>query len=200
MLQAGLGLTGVEGAFRNGCEAAAVVLCDSSDTLTALMRAIVHDPLVVWGSDREGAAAKKARPHCRTDYAGSRLPCVCHASQHRHCQGVCQGTLSTVRQAECFPQTYRCIIASMLSTLQELEVAVSLALFSSRMAEMGPAISTALDSLPDALASSAVAITAFSAAFEAAAAASVEAGAAHRVAQEANVRLQNNATMLLAKH
>ena len=61
MVQAGLGLTGVEGAFRNGCEAAAVVLRDSSDTLTALMRAIVHDPLVEWGSDREGAAAKKAR-------------------------------------------------------------------------------------------------------------------------------------------
>ena len=63
MAQAGLGLTGVEGAFRNGCEAAAVVLRGSSDTLTALMRAIVHDPLVEWGSDREGAAAKKARLH-----------------------------------------------------------------------------------------------------------------------------------------
>ena len=72
--------------------------------------------------------------------------------------------------------------------LQELEVAVSLALFSSRMAEMGPAIGAVLDSLPDALTSSASAITIFSAAVEAAAAASVNASAAHRVAQDANVR------------
>ena len=63
MAQAGLGLTGTEGAFRNGCESAMAVLRDSSDTLSALMRAIVHDPLVDWGSEREGAAAKKVRQH-----------------------------------------------------------------------------------------------------------------------------------------
>jgi phosphatidylinositol kinase/protein kinase (PI-3 family) len=63
MSQAGLGLTGVEGAYRNGCENAMAVLRDSSDTLTALMRAIVHDPLVDWGSEREGAAAKKVLQH-----------------------------------------------------------------------------------------------------------------------------------------
>ena len=76
--QAGLGLTGVEGAFRNGCENAMTVLRDSSDTLTALMRAIVYDPLVDWGAEREGAAAKKARHHLiisRSRLAVTRFRC-----------------------------------------------------------------------------------------------------------------------------
>ncbi len=71
---------------------------------------------------------------------------------------------------------------------QELEVAVSLALFSSRMAEMAPAIGVALEGLPDALASAATAISALSAAYEAAAVASSAASTSQRAAQEASVR------------
>jgi len=180
----------VEGAFRNGCEAAAVVLRDSSDTLTALMRAIVHDPLVEWGSDREGAAAKKARLHSLMWPAccpgsGAACPTGRQGLSARNCLPLTHVACPRPVQAACSGNAV--LFENLMHMLQELEVAVSLALFSSRMAEMGPAVGAVLDSLPDALASSAAAITAFSAAFEAAAAASVNASAAHRVAQEANV-------------
>ena len=65
---------------------------------------------------------------------------------------------------------------------------MSLALFSSRMAEMAPAVGVALDGLPDAMTSAALAISAISVAYEPAAVASSAASTSQRAAQEANVR------------
>ena len=81
--------------------------------------------------------------------------------------------------------------------MQELEVAVSLALFSSRMAEMAPAMSVALDGLPDALTMTAAAISALVAAHEPAAVASSAASAAQRASQEANVRSTSSCASVL---
>ena len=62
-VQGGLGLSGVEGVFRTACQTALSVLRGGSASLTALLAAIVHDPLVDWGAEVEGAAAKKVYPY-----------------------------------------------------------------------------------------------------------------------------------------
>ena len=61
-VQGALGLTGVEGVFRSACETALSVLRGAAASLEALLAAIVHDPLVDWGAEGEGAAAKQACP------------------------------------------------------------------------------------------------------------------------------------------
>ena len=61
-VQGALGLSGVEGVFRTACNTALSVLRGGATSLTALLTAIVHDPLVDWGAEGEGAAAKKVRP------------------------------------------------------------------------------------------------------------------------------------------
>ena len=61
LVQAALGITGVEGVFRSACETTLSVLRGGAASLKALLAAIVNDPLVDWGVEGEGAAAKKAR-------------------------------------------------------------------------------------------------------------------------------------------
>lgn len=48
MLEAALGLTGVEGAFRANCEAVVGVLRKNKDVLLLLLEVFVWDPLVEW--------------------------------------------------------------------------------------------------------------------------------------------------------
>jgi hypothetical protein len=50
----------VEGDFKAGAEAVLCVLRKSRDTLSALLEAVLGDPLVEWGSDREAAAARRS--------------------------------------------------------------------------------------------------------------------------------------------
>ncbi|KAJ3474989.1 hypothetical protein NLI96_g12128 [Meripilus lineatus] len=48
----GLGITGVEGVFRNGCEITMQLLRDNKDTLMSVLDAFVHDPLVEWEDEK----------------------------------------------------------------------------------------------------------------------------------------------------
>ena len=52
----------MEGAFRNACETALSTLRSGSPALLALLSAIMHDPLVNWGAEHDGAGAKKVTP------------------------------------------------------------------------------------------------------------------------------------------
>ena len=67
-MQAALGVTGVEGGFRQGCEHVLRVARQHSTTLSSLLQAILTDPLVTWVSDKQQAGSKKVRhllaQHC----------------------------------------------------------------------------------------------------------------------------------------
>lgn len=53
-------MTGVEGGFRQAAAATLAALRVDGDTLTALLAAVLGDPLVPWAPEgREGAAARK---------------------------------------------------------------------------------------------------------------------------------------------
>ena len=67
-------------------------------------------------------------------------------------------------------------------------MAVSLSLFVSRMTEMGARTAATLGALPHALAAAAKAVTRFATEVRPAAAATAAAAAAHRLAQDLNVR------------
>ncbi|KAL0031856.1 hypothetical protein WJX79_000268 [Trebouxia sp. C0005] len=58
-LQAALGATDVEGAFRRGCEHVMRVARRHSTTLSSLLQSILLDPLVTWSPDRDQAGTKK---------------------------------------------------------------------------------------------------------------------------------------------
>ncbi|KAL0054989.1 hypothetical protein WJX82_005498 [Trebouxia sp. C0006] len=58
-LQAALGATGVEGAFRRGCEHIIRVARRHSTTLSSLLQSVLVDPLVTWLPDRDQAGTKK---------------------------------------------------------------------------------------------------------------------------------------------
>lgn len=58
-MQAALGATGVEGAFRKGCEHVMRVARRHSTTLSSLLQSVLLDPLVTWSPDRDQAASKK---------------------------------------------------------------------------------------------------------------------------------------------
>lgn len=59
LLQAALGVTGVEGGFRQGCEHILRVARQHSTTLMSLLKAILTDPLVSWAPDKQQASSKK---------------------------------------------------------------------------------------------------------------------------------------------
>ena len=84
--------------------------------------------------------------------------------------------------------------------LQELDVAVSLSLFVSRMAEMGTRVNTTLAALPAALSAGAHAASSFSSVFRPAAAATAAASASHGLAQDLNVSSVSNSRSPLASH
>ncbi|KAL0019463.1 hypothetical protein WJX77_007420 [Trebouxia sp. C0004] len=58
-LQAALGATGVEGAFRRGCEHVMRVARRNSTSLSSLLQSVLLDPLVTWSPDRDQAGTKK---------------------------------------------------------------------------------------------------------------------------------------------
>ncbi|KAL6068818.1 Serine/threonine-protein kinase smg1 [Balamuthia mandrillaris] len=58
-MQEALGLTGVEGMFRVGCEQVLHVMRRSKETLLTLLEAFVYDPLVDWAADRVDEAERK---------------------------------------------------------------------------------------------------------------------------------------------
>ena len=58
-MQAALGATGVEGAFRRGCERVMRVARIHSTTLSGLLQSVLLDPLVAWSPDRDQAGTKK---------------------------------------------------------------------------------------------------------------------------------------------
>ncbi|KAK9805272.1 hypothetical protein WJX72_010214 [[Myrmecia] bisecta] len=129
-IQAALGLTGVEGAFRSDCEAVLHSLRSQSDTLTGLLEAIVNDPLVDWAVDREHHAAR-----------------------------------------------------------QDMELAVSLNLFTSRMSEMGPRVQHNLQHLASALQTTATLLARFLPLHQDTAHAAQVARTAHEQAQAAQAAL-----------
>ncbi|KAG8930738.1 serine/threonine-protein kinase M1 [Tulasnella sp. 417] len=49
----GMGVTGVEGAFRISCEVTMQILRTNRDTLMSVLEAFVHDPLVEWEDERK---------------------------------------------------------------------------------------------------------------------------------------------------
>lgn len=57
-LQAALGITGVEGAFRKGCESILAVSRRHAPDLTSLMQAVLTDPLVSWGGEKRPNSRK----------------------------------------------------------------------------------------------------------------------------------------------
>lgn len=61
-LQAALGVTGVEGAFRKGCESILEVSRQHAADLTRLMRAVLTDPLVQWGGEKKPSSKKVCKP------------------------------------------------------------------------------------------------------------------------------------------
>ena len=81
---------------------------------------------------------------------------------------------------------------SLWCYVQELDVAVSLSLFVSRMAELDAQISTVIASLPSTLSSAAQSTRAFAAVFHPAATATAAASAAHRLAEDLKVRLPSS--------
>lgn len=58
-MQAALGVTGVEGGFRQGCEHILRVSRQHSTTLSGLLHAILTDPLVTWAPGKQQASSKK---------------------------------------------------------------------------------------------------------------------------------------------
>ena len=58
-VQAALGVTGVEGGFRQGCEHILRVARHHSSTLSSLLQAILTDPLVTWAPSKQQASSKK---------------------------------------------------------------------------------------------------------------------------------------------
>ena len=58
-MQAALGVTGVEGGFRQGCQHIFRVAIQHSTTLSSLLQAILTDPLVAWAPDKLQAGSKK---------------------------------------------------------------------------------------------------------------------------------------------
>jgi serine/threonine-protein kinase ATR len=48
----GLGVTGVEGAFRIACEVTLQLLRDNKDSLMSVLDAFIHDPLVEWEDEK----------------------------------------------------------------------------------------------------------------------------------------------------
>lgn len=58
-MQAAMGATGVEGAFRRGCEHVMRVARRHSTTLSSLLQSVLLDPLVTWSPDKDQAATKK---------------------------------------------------------------------------------------------------------------------------------------------
>ena len=48
----GMGVTGVEGAFRISSEVTMQILRDNKDSLMSVLEAFVHDPLVEWEDER----------------------------------------------------------------------------------------------------------------------------------------------------
>ncbi|KAA1466566.1 hypothetical protein DENSPDRAFT_811680 [Dentipellis sp. KUC8613] len=48
----GLGVTGVEGVFRNACELTLQMLRDNKDILMSVLDAFIHDPLVEWEDEK----------------------------------------------------------------------------------------------------------------------------------------------------
>lgn len=60
-MQAALGLTGVEGMFRKGCENILTVSRKHASSLTRLMQAILTDPLVCWSGEKR-PGSKKVSP------------------------------------------------------------------------------------------------------------------------------------------
>ena len=75
-LQAALGITGVEGGFRQGCEHVLRVARQHSTTLSSLLQAILTDPLVAWAPDKQQAGSKKVGQLL------DQLSCPC-VEQHR---------------------------------------------------------------------------------------------------------------------
>lgn len=69
-MQAALGVTGMEGGFRQGCQHILRVARQHSTTLSSLLQAILVDPLVAWAPDKQQAGTKKVRPPACS-------PCAC---------------------------------------------------------------------------------------------------------------------------
>lgn len=63
--QAALGVAGVEGGFRAGCEAAMGALRVGGPALGALLAASLADPLIDWAAERDDRHARQARPCAR---------------------------------------------------------------------------------------------------------------------------------------
>ena len=62
-LQAALGVTGVEGAFRIGCENTLRVSRANATNLTRLMQAVLTDPLICWSGDKRPGSKKVKLVH-----------------------------------------------------------------------------------------------------------------------------------------
>ena len=63
-MQAALGVTGMEGGFRQGCQHILRVARQHSTTLSSLLQAILVDPLVAWAPDKQQAGTKKVGTPC----------------------------------------------------------------------------------------------------------------------------------------
>lgn len=63
--QAAMGVAGVEGGFRAGCEAAVGALRVGGPALGALLAASLADPLIDWAAERDDRHARQARPCAR---------------------------------------------------------------------------------------------------------------------------------------
>jgi len=67
---AGMGVTGVEGAFRIACEVTMQVLRDNDGSLMSVLEAFVHDPLVEWEDERRKEERNKSRVKRRAEPTG----------------------------------------------------------------------------------------------------------------------------------
>ena len=63
-MQAGLGVTGVDGAFRSGCENILRVSRANATNLTRLMQAVLTDPLICWSGDKRPGSKKVNHNPC----------------------------------------------------------------------------------------------------------------------------------------
>ncbi|KAH8396306.1 hypothetical protein KR222_007688, partial [Zaprionus bogoriensis] len=125
-----LGITGVEGAFRLGCEYVLKVMRKERETLLTLLEAFVYDPLVDWTVNDDAAALRRAinaKPSACTTNAGEMK---CHKkdksktklhdweAKRRHLVGKlkqCQKFWSNYKQ-EMLPQ-----LSDMVRELEKLQ-------------------------------------------------------------------------------
>ncbi|KAI0091642.1 phosphatidylinositol 3-kinase [Irpex rosettiformis] len=74
MLTHAMEVSGIEGSFRNTCEASMKVLRDNKESLMAVLEAFVYDPLITWRliqNDGDGRRAELVNPDRTSDLVGT---------------------------------------------------------------------------------------------------------------------------------